>query len=124
MMPSDHRSAAGWSGAPRMRSGAMYSGEPTMPPVTVSEVLPATAAIPKSVSTADEPPSRSRTFAGLTSRWWIPAACAARSPASTSRPRRMASAGGSGPRSARPWRLSPGSSSITSHGYGSMSTMW
>lgn len=49
--PSDHRSEAGPGRWPSTRSGAMYSGEPTKPPVSVRLVSPSIWAMPKSVST-------------------------------------------------------------------------
>lgn len=126
-MPSDHRSEAASPSSPRTRSGAMYSGEPISTPVAVSPVESWSAAMPKSVSTAD-PSGRSNTLAGFTSRWRIPSACAARSADSTSRPRRTTSAGGMGPDSRRSCREPPRTISMTIHGCPSVpaagSTMW
>ena len=90
--PSDHRSDSGPVRAPDIRSGAVYSGEPTKDPVSVSVVAPATCAIPKSVSTTRPVPVSRSTFAGLMSRCRTPAACAARSAPSRSMPIRAASA--------------------------------
>ena len=56
----------------------------------------ASSAIPKSDSTTRPSPVIS-TFAGFTSRWSTPAACAASSADSTARPIRAARSGGSGP---------------------------
>ena len=95
----------------------MYSGEPITSPVAVSCVESCSAAMPKSVSTA-LPSMRSRTLPGLTSRCMIPAACAARSAASTSRPMRAVSAGDSAPSRSRDSSDVPRTSSMTIHGYG------
>lgn len=115
IMPSDHRSEAGSPSTPLMRSGAMYSGEPMNAPVDVRLVDSRMAAMPKSVST-DLPSACSSTLAGLTSRWWMPTAWAARNADSTSRPIRAASAGGMGPRWTRSWSEPPVTSSMTIHG--------
>ncbi len=78
-------------------------------------------ATPKSVSLArGAPPGpgaaarSSRTFSGLTSRWTIPAACAAARPSATSAMIEAAVCGGSAPsRSSRERRSVPWTSSIT-----------
>ena len=83
---------------PDIRSGAVYSGEPTKDPVSVSVVAPATWAMPKSVRTTRPVPSSRSTFAGLMSRCRTPAACAVRSAPSRAMPIRAASAASTGPR--------------------------
>src|SRR5690606_16256923 len=114
--PSDHRSDSGPGVRPRARSGARNSGEPTTSPVIVSAELPSTIAMPKSVSTT-RPSLAISTLAGFTSRCSTPAACAARSAASTSAPIPAARAGDIGP-SASSTSASdrPRTSSITIHG--------
>ncbi|CAG7617337.1 hypothetical protein SBRY_120011 [Actinacidiphila bryophytorum] len=97
-----------------------------MDPSVVSGDIPWIAAIPKSVSTG-VPSPRSRMLPGLMSRCWIPAACAARRPASTPRPSAAASSGRSGPAASRSWSDRPSTSSITIHGKGKSSrsmTSW
>ncbi len=85
-------------------------------PVMVSAELPSTLAIPKSVSTT-RPSFDSSTLAGFTSRCSTPAACAARSAASTSAPISAARSGANGPSaSSRSARDSPRTSSITIQG--------
>ncbi|PSK48316.1 hypothetical protein B0E38_06268 [Streptomyces sp. 111WW2] len=82
----------------------------------VSASLPSTLAIPKSVSTT-RPSFASSTLAGFTSRCSTPAACAARSAASTSAPISAARRGSNGPSaSSRSARDSPRTSSITIQG--------
>ncbi len=95
--PSDHRSASGPVLVPDIRSGAVYSGEPTKEPVSVSVVAPATWAMPKSVRTTRPVPDSTRTLAGLMSRCSTPAWCAARSALSRSAPIRAASRASTGP---------------------------
>lgn len=113
--PSDHRSASGPAGVcPDIRSGAVYSGEPTKDPVVVSVVAPDTWAMPKSVSTARPPGASRRTFAGLMSRCSTPAACAVRSAPTNAIPIRAASATSTGPvRESRSARDPPSTSSMT-----------
>ena len=58
--------------SPRICSGDMYAGDPTICPVEVSSVSPdRSLPIPKSV-TFETSPSVSRMFAGLMSRWITP----------------------------------------------------
>ncbi|GAA3146795.1 hypothetical protein GCM10020001_082630 [Nonomuraea salmonea] len=96
--PSDHRSDSGRAGSPLSRSGGMYAGVPTSPPVAVSPASASMEAMPKSVSTT-RPSSASSTFSGLTSRCSTPVAWAARSASSTRPPITAACAGRSGPSS-------------------------
>ena len=65
-------------------------------------------------------------FAGLTSRWTSPCACAAASPAAVCIPIRRISGSGSGPvRSSRSWSESPETNCITRYGSGpASSTAW
>src|SRR5919107_414356 len=113
--PSAQTSLAAVAGLPDATSGARYAGEPVMSPVAVSVGSLYARAIPKSVSFT-WPSGVTRMFEGLTSRWTIPARCAA-ARASAACPRsRAALSGGSGPRSATSWaRLRPSTCSITSH---------
>jgi hypothetical protein len=92
----------------------MYDGEPITRPVAVTWVSSRILATPKSVSLARSP-GRTITFAGFTSRWTMPTPWAEVSAPSTSRPRRAARAGASGPSSATSCdRLGASTSSITS----------
>jgi hypothetical protein len=121
--PSDHRSEAGPAPRPDMRSGAVYSGEPTKAPVSLMVPLSGIRAIPKSVS-ATRPVSRSiSTFAGLTSRCWMSWPWAALSAPATALPILAASRGGSGPpRSSRRASDWPSMSSMTIHRWPRCST--
>lgn len=123
--PSDHRSDSGPTGVcADIRSGAVYSGDPTKAPVEVSVVAPATCAIPKSVRTGRPPGASSRTFAGLMSRCSTPAAWAVRRAPSRAIPIRAPSAGSTGPvRESRSAREPPSTSSMTMYGRSSSSTM-
>ena len=96
--PSPHRSAGGPASWPLMISGAMYDGDPTSSPVPVMVSSPAARAMPKSVSFT-RPSVPSRMLPGLTSRWVIPAACAASSAPRTARPTVATRSGCSGPSS-------------------------
>src|SRR5690606_39034500 len=114
--PSDHRSDSGPGVRPRARSGARHSGQPTPSPGIVSAELPSTIAMPKSVSTT-RPSLAISTLAGFTSRCSTPAACAARSAASTSAPIPAARAGDIGPSASSTSPSDrPRTSSITIHG--------
>ena len=90
------------AGAPASRpltiSGAMYDGEPTSSPVPVIVSSPAARAIPKSVSFT-RPSCPSRMLPGLTSRWVMPAACAASSAPRMASPTVATRSGCSGPSS-------------------------
>lgn len=113
--PRDHRSLAGPGSCPDTRSGATYSGEPTKPPVSVSRVSPPIRAMPKSVRTT-RPCRPGSTLSGFTSRCRTPAACAASSAPSTSRPIRAASRASRVPSSSTSPSVRPCSSSSTSQG--------
>ena len=76
--PSAYRSLAPVAGLPRACSGAMYPELPRIVPVDVSGSCAAARAMPKS-DTCTSPSSSSRRLLGLTSRWTMPAACAASS---------------------------------------------
>src|SRR6266536_1068300 len=111
--PSAHRSVAGPTSSPLICSGAMYVGEPPSPPVTVSSGSPVSEAVPKSVSLV-VPSSRTSTLLGFTSRWTIPARCAASRVASSRRPTMAARRGSSGPLAATNWsRVGASTSSMT-----------
>src|SRR3954463_15443972 len=70
----------------------MYAGDPRSSPVEVIEGSPAVDAMPKSVRVT-RPSSPTITFPGLTSRWTMPAACAASRASSRQRPISAARAG-------------------------------
>src|SRR6266496_1835832 len=111
--PSAHRSVAGPTSSPLICSGAMNAGEPTTTPVTVSSGSPVSEAVPKSVSLV-VPSSRTSTLLGFTSRWTIPARCAASRVASSRRPTMAARRGSSGPLAATNWsRVGASTSSMT-----------
>ncbi len=112
--PTDHRSDSGPVRSPDIRSGAVYSGEPTKEPVSVSVVAPATCAIPKSVSTTRPVPDSIRTLAGLMSRCSTPTSCAVRTALSRATPIRAASAASTGPcRAIRSASEPPSTNSMT-----------
>ncbi len=120
--PSDHRSDSGPGRWPLTRSGATYSGEPTMSPVRVNPGEPSSRAMPKSVSTT-RPPRSSRTLAGFTSRCSTPCRCASSSAPSTWPPTRAASRGSRVPsESITSASERPSISSITIHGRPSCSS--
>lgn len=121
--PSDHRSDSGPVRSPAMRSGAVYSGEPTKEPVSVSVVAPLTCAIPKSVSTTRSLPASTSTFAGFRSRCSTPAACATRSAPSSAIPIRAASRASTVPvRESRSASEPPSINSMTMYGRSPCST--
>ena len=74
--PRLYRSLAGTAGLPVACSGEMYWAVPITSPVRVIGAASTARAMPKSVSFTS-PSSRTRMFAGLTSRWMTPASCAA-----------------------------------------------
>ena len=88
-----------------------------MIPVRVMVASETLRAMPKSVSLI-RPSLATRTLPGLTSRWVIPAACAASSAEATAMPTAAACSTVSGPWSRRMCaRLREGSSSITTNGW-------
>src|SRR6267378_4463477 len=108
--PRPYTSVRAVTGPPSTRSGAMYRAVPRS---SCSSRSRAARAMPKSVSFAT-PFGSTMTFAGFTSQWMTPAACAASSAPATCRMRRLTSCGGSGPRSATISRsVFPGTSSMT-----------
>ena len=113
--------SARWSTTPESMacSGGMYSAVPTTVPVCVSDRFAAGSfrrASPRS-ATFTTPSASRRMFPGLTSRWTIPWAWAYSSPRAAWRMRSIASAAGSGPRSATSdARSRPVTSSITRNG--------
>ena len=76
--PSAYRSLASVAGSPRACSGAMYPELPRIVPADVRGSCAAARAMPKSV-TCTSLSSSSMRLAGFTSRWTMPAACAASS---------------------------------------------
>lgn len=122
--PRDHRSEAGPGRCPRTRSGAMNSGEPTKPPVSVRLVSPSIWAMPKSVRTTRSW-RPSITLSGFTSRCRTPAACAASRAPSTSRPILAASRAPSVPSWSASPSVRPCTNSMTIHGCpSSTATSW
>ncbi len=113
--PRDQRSDAGPGRWPNTRSGAMYSGDPTKPPVSVRLVSPSICAMPKSVRTTRSW-RPSRTLSGFTSRCRTPAAWAASRAPSTWRPMRAASRASRVPSCNASPSERPVTSSITIHG--------
>ncbi|MGC4116727.1 MAG: hypothetical protein QM765_19630 [Myxococcales bacterium] len=87
--PALYRSLRASSGSPETCSGLMYKGVPTKSPRPVlflsdaaERRASASLAMPKSTTLTKSSPSRVRksiTFAGLTSRWMMPASCASAS---------------------------------------------
>ena len=94
--PSAQASAAVEGSAPRASSGEKYAGVPLVIPVCVSRSSWAGWAMPKSLILARSS-SATRMLAGLTSRWMIPAACAAARAAATWAPILATRSAGSGP---------------------------
>ena len=119
--PSAQASAAGDGSAPRASSGEKYAGVPLVIPVCVSRSSKAGCAMPKSLIFATSP-SATRMLAGLTSRWMIPAACAAARAAATWAPILATLSTGSGPLRISSARVWDGRYSMTSHGVPSCST--
>ena len=99
--PSEKMSVAGPSGSPRACSGDTNSRVPMTMPVDVSacSISSNRRAIPKSASLAFPSAPRS-TFDGLTSRWMMPAACAAASAEASWEPSLATADDGIGPSSA------------------------
>ena len=119
--PSAQQSAAVEGSAPRASSGEKYAGVPLVIPVCVSRSSKAGCAIPKSLILARSP-SATRMLAGLTSRWMIPAWCAAARAAAIWAPILDTRSTGSGPVPISTARVSDGKYSMTSQGLPPCST--
>ena len=110
--PRAHTSARGSAGCPRICSGAMYSGVPTIVPGTVSPWLSSSLTSPKSRILTS--PSRVRNrFAGLMSRWTRPAPWAAASPRAAWRHQSAASRGSARPSASRACSVWPSYRAMT-----------
>ena len=119
--PSAQASAAVEGSAPRASSGEKYAGVPLVIPVCVSRSSWAGWAMPKSLILARSS-SATRMLAGLTSRWMIPAACAAARAAATWAPILATRSAGSGPWPISSDRVRDWKYSMTNQGTPSCST--
>ena len=116
--PIAHTSAPGPTNLapPRACSGAMYAGVPMTAPVCVRSAPPPRLASPKS-ATFSTPAASRRTFPGFRSRWTMPSAWAAPTPAAICPIRPAATAGATRPASRpRSARVPPGQNSRAMYG--------
>ncbi len=105
-------SLAGVTRWPSSCSGAMYEAVPSAWPLRVMRVWSAAVAMPRSASFTT-PRSPSSTFAGLTSRWTIPASWACSSAEETAAITSTARRGRSGPSMIACPRVDPFTYSMT-----------